>query len=98
MPALHYLPRGIPAESVVACIGLISDTHMPQRCAALPRTLADVFAGVDLILHAGDLGELWVLDLLSQFAPLVAVHGNDETADAQRELPYQQVITVGGQR
>jgi putative phosphoesterase len=43
-------------------------------------------------------GELWVLDQLSRIAPVVAVHGNDDTADAQRELPYQQVITVAGQR
>ena len=79
-------------------IGLISDTHMPARCAALPPMLFDVLRGVDLLLHAGDVGELWVLDALSAIAPVIAVHGNDETADAQRELPYQQVIAVGGQR
>src|SRR5437762_983957 len=57
MPAFSLLPPEIPSESVIACIGLMSDTHMPQRCATLPDTLAEVFAGVDLILHAGDLGE-----------------------------------------
>src|SRR5258708_329708 len=98
MPAFNFLPPEIPAESVVACIGLMSDTYMPQRCATLPDMLAEVFAGADLILHAGDLGELWVLDRISRLAPLLAVHGNDETADAQRELPYQQVITVAGER
>jgi putative phosphoesterase len=50
------------------------------------------------VLHAGDVGELWVLDQLSAIAPVIAVHGNDETADAQRELPYQQILAVGGQR
>src|SRR5258708_2706235 len=98
MPAFSLLPSAIPSESVTACIGLISDTHMPQRCAVLPAALAEVFAGVDFILHAGDLGELWVLDRLSQIAPLIAVHGNDETADAQRELPAQQLITICNQR
>ncbi|MHB8627050.1 MAG: metallophosphoesterase family protein [Aggregatilineales bacterium] len=93
-----FLPPDVPAKSVQACLGLISDTHMPQRCAALPGALTDVFCDVDLILHAGDVGELWVLDQLSAIAPVVAVHGNDETADAQRELPYQQMIVVGGQR
>ena len=29
---------------------------------------------------------------------MVAVHGNDETEEARRELPYQQVITLGGRR
>jgi putative phosphoesterase len=76
-------------------IGLVSDTHMPQRLPALPPALFDVLAGVDLLLHAGDVGELWVLDELSRIAPVIAVHGNDDTADAQRELPYQQVIVVG---
>src|SRR6476646_5162040 len=79
-------------------IGLISDTHMPARCAALPPALFDALPGLDLLLHAGDVGELWVLDRLSAIAPVLAVHGNDDTADAQRELPYQQVLAVAGQR
>jgi hypothetical protein len=76
----------------------MSDTHMPARLAALPETLWEVFRDVQFILHAGDVGELWVLDRLSQIAPTIAVHGNDETHDAQRELPYQQLITVAGRR
>jgi putative phosphoesterase len=71
---------------------------MPQRCPAYPERLREVFAGVDVILHAGDVGELWVLDRLSDIAPVVAVHGNDDTQAAQRELPYQQVLSVAGQR
>jgi putative phosphoesterase len=91
-------PAHLSPAHIKATIGLISDTHMPQRCAALPATLAEVFAGVDLILHAGDVGELWVLDQLSAIAPVIAVHGNDDTVAAQRELPYQQVLTIAGQR
>jgi putative phosphoesterase len=83
---------------VAARIGLISDTHMPDRCTALPSALFDALRGVDLLLHAGDVGELWVLDRLSAIAPVIAVHGNDDTADAQRELPYQQVLAVAGRR
>jgi putative phosphoesterase len=71
---------------------------MPERCAALPASLSRVLGGVDLLLHAGDLGELWVLDRLSEIAPVIAVHGNDETAEAQRELPYQQIIALAGCR
>jgi putative phosphoesterase len=92
------LPAGLPAERVAARFGLISDTHMPERCPALPPALERVFAGVDLILHAGDLGEHTVLDRLGAIASVVAVHGNDDTAEAQRELPYQQVIAAAGQR
>ncbi|WP_420630769.1 metallophosphoesterase family protein [Candidatus Leptofilum sp.] len=93
-----YLPKSIDPQEVVATIGLISDTHMPQRWPQLPTAVSQIFANVQMIFHAGDVGELWVLDELSQIAPVVAVHGNDETEDATRELPYQQIVTVAGQR
>lgn len=93
-----YLPPTIDPQDVVATIGLISDTHMPQRWAQLPPVLAQIFANVDMLFHAGDVGELWVLDELSQIAPVIAVHGNDEPEEAIRELPYQQIVTVAGQR
>lgn len=79
-------------------IGLISDTHIPQRWKYLPESVFSVFANVDLILHAGDVGELWVLDELSQLASVVAVHGNDETDEAVRALPYIQTVSAAGQR
>lgn len=85
-------------KPVAAVVGLVSDTHYPQRCRQLPPALFDVLAGVDLILHAGDVGELRVLDDLSRIAPVVAVHGNDETTEAQRALPSQQVVSVAGTR
>jgi putative phosphoesterase len=94
----HLLPPDLPAGRVVATIGLISDTHVPERCLALPPAVLTVLRDADLVLHAGDIGELWVLDRLSALAPVVAVHGNDETIEAQHALPYQQVIAVAGQR
>lgn len=94
----RYLPANIVRGNLVAVVGLISDTHMPLRRRALPENLADVLGGVDFLLHAGDVGELWVLDQLSAIAPVFAVHGNDDTDDAQRELPFQQLITIAGQR
>ena len=93
-----YLPQTSDPWDVVATIGLISDTHMPQRWAELPPVLTQIFANVDMIFHAGDVGELWVLDELSQIAPVIAVHGNDDSEDAGRELPHQQIVTVAGQR
>ena len=101
MPTTHpdrFLPAGIDPARIVARIGLVSDTHMPDRCDVLPPALFAALRGVDLLLHAGDVGELWVLDQLSAIAPLIAVHGTDDTADAQRELPYRQVLTFAGTR
>lgn len=92
------MPPELAAGDVAAILGLISDTHMPQRCRELPPILFDVLAGVDLLLHAGDVGELWVLDRLGDIAPVIAVHGNDDTPSATRELPYQQLLAVAGQR
>lgn len=99
-PPVHagLLPPEVPGDRLAACIGLISDTHLPERLARLPAALFEALAGVDLVLHAGDLGELRVLDALSAIAPVVAVHGNDDTAEAQRALPYSQVVACGGQR
>ena len=94
----RYLAPDLRPSRILARIGLISDTHMPERLAELPTALAEALGGVDLILHAGDVGELSVLDRLSRIAPVVAVHGNDDTHEAQRELPYRQVVTVAGTR
>lgn len=79
-------------------IGLISDTHLPDRWRTLPAAIFDIFADVDLILHAGDVGKLYVLDELSQIAPVVAVHGNDEEPETVAAMPYHQLIHVGGHR
>ena len=93
-PALSR-PR---AGRIVRRIGLVADTHMPKRCVAWPPAIFDVLRGVDVVLHAGDVGESWVLDQLSTIAPVIAVQGNDESADVKRELPASQLIFAGGVR
>ncbi len=98
MSIFDLLPRKVPPDSITACIGLLSDTHIPQRCTALPGALRTVFEGAQFLLHAGDVGELWVLEELSQIAPVIAVHGNDETTSAKFKLPSQQLISIAGQR
>lgn len=79
-------------------IGLISDTHIPDRWRAIPESIVNLFAGVDLILHAGDVGDLSVLDQLGLVAPVIAVHGNDETSIATNALPYLQTLMIEGHR
>ena len=59
-------------------IGIISDTHIPQQVDSLPQRLNEVFAGVDLILHGGDICASSVLDELEQIAPVLAALGDDD--------------------
>ena len=73
-------------------IGLISDTHgmlRPQVHTAL--------AGVELILHAGDVGGDEILDALSLIAPTYAVYGNTDATDDPR-LAQAIEREVGGLR
>ncbi|MCC7361326.1 MAG: metallophosphoesterase family protein [Anaerolineales bacterium] len=79
-------------------IGLISDTHYQDRLFALPDKLAQVWTGVSLILHAGDVGDLSLLDALSAIAPVIAVSGNDEPEAVKQQLPLTAVVTVDGRR
>jgi hypothetical protein len=71
-------------------VGLISDTHGQLRPG-----VASVFAGVDLILHGGDVGGHDVLDRLAAIAPVEAVYGNvDDPHDPM--LAKERVVTIGG--
>jgi uncharacterized protein len=78
-------------ESGRILIGVISDTHglvRPEAVAALE--------GVELILHAGDVGGPRVLEELGRVAPVVAVRGNNDRGEWADELPPREVAKVGG--
>ena len=72
-------------------IGVISDTHGLLRPEVVP-----IFKGVDLILHAGDIGSVEVLDQLRTVAPIVAVRGNNDRGDWANQIPDSEVAHVGG--
>jgi len=72
-------------------IGLISDTHIPDRARILPQKVIDAFSDVDLILHAGDLTSPKVIDELEEIAPVMAVQGNMDRANGIN-LPKAKVI------
>jgi putative phosphoesterase len=72
-------------------VGLISDTHgflRPQAAAAL--------AGVDCILHAGDVERPAILDALRDIAPVTAVRGNVDTGPWAEALPLETVVSIEG--
>lgn len=76
-------------------IGVLSDTHLRDVHPELGRRLAEAFQGVDMILHAGDLVNLRVLDLLE--APQVhAVRGNMDDHTVAMSLPSKLVLEVEG--
>jgi putative phosphoesterase len=76
-------------------VGVIADTHVPEFLAELPQEVLRLFEGVDLILHAGDITEMIVLDTLRTIAPVVAVKGDH---DALNDLPRKTVIEIGNKR
>jgi putative phosphoesterase len=71
-------------------IGVISDTHGLMR----PEALA-ALRGVEHILHAGDVGDIAVLDALREIAPVTAIRGNVDTSGACAELPATDVVELG---
>ena len=76
-------------------IGLISDTHIPDRARELPKNVISAFQNVDLILHAGDLTSMEVIDELEKIAPTIAIQGNMDRA-AGIILPNAKVIEAEG--
>lgn len=74
-------------------IGVISDTHGLLR----PEALREL-AGVDLILHAGDIGKPQVLTELKKIAPLAAIKGNNDTGDWAQRLPEVRTVRIGQHR
>ncbi len=80
----------------MATIGVVADTHVPQRLARLPENLTAALRGVDLILHAGDITSRRVLIELGEIAPVQAVVGNADLF--LRDLPLTRVIEIEGKR
>ncbi len=70
-------------------IGVISDTHGLIRPEAL-RALK----GADLVIHAGDIGKVEVIETLQSISPVVAIRGNVDHGEWARSLPETEVVEV----
>lgn len=79
-------------------IGLLSDTHIPEVAAGLPSQLKEIFQGVDLILHAGDIYNVAVLNELERIAPVLAAQGDDDYQEVicDRRVEKKHVLTFEG--
>jgi putative phosphoesterase len=72
-------------------IGIISDTHSLLRPEAIKR-----LAGVDHIIHAGDIGAPEVIKGLQRIAPITAVRGNIDAGEWAKNYPDTELVVLGG--
>ncbi|MCK1350576.1 metallophosphoesterase family protein [Bradyrhizobium sp. CW7] len=72
-------------------IGIMSDTHGLLRPEA-ERGLA----GVDHIIHAGDIGRPEIVDGLRRIAPVTAIRGNVDNGEWAREYPDTKLVRLAG--
>lgn len=80
-------------------IGVISDTHIPIQAEAIPACLRESLAGMDMLLHAGDLIELSVIKTFQSICPnLKAVYGNMDPPEVRAALCEKAIIEAGNYR
>lgn len=80
-------------------IGVVSDTHIPGQAKEVPKIICEPFKKMDMIIHAGDLIVLSVLDSLKSICRNVkAVWGNMDPLEIRERIPEKQIITVNKYR
>ncbi len=80
-------------------IGVISDTHIPERTKTIPQAILEDFKNVDMIIHAGDLVDLIVIDELSAACKNIkAVYGNMDPYEVKKGLPEKEIVKIGKYR
>jgi putative phosphoesterase len=79
-------------------IAIIADTHMPRGPRRLPVACVERLRSAELIIHAGDLMALSVLEELESYGPVVAVHGNVDEPEVRGRLPSLAVVPVADRR
>jgi putative phosphoesterase len=80
-------------------VAAISDTHLPRGARRLPDACLERLRSADLILHAGDLSTVAVLEELRSLGPPVeAVYGNADEPAVRELLPHDLVVEAAGAR
>ena len=101
MARLSHLPTPDLATAPSVRLGLISDTHVfPNGARQISPHVLAYFdrAGLDLILHAGDVCHQGVLDALAECAPVIAVRGNNDSGAFGETLPLIYKTTFASRR
>jgi putative phosphoesterase len=80
-------------------IAIIADTHMPRGSRKLPQQCVEQLRAAELILHAGDVSTVGVLEELSAVGPpVLAVRGNVDEPALAASLPTQLEVELDGAR
>lgn len=82
-------------------IGLIADTHIPSRCAEIPKIIIDDFLdkSVDYVFHLGDFTEYRVYEGLQDIfgkEKVIGIRGNMDDSKINAELPDRLELTAYG--
>ncbi len=76
-------------------VGVISDTHLTGYDDNVRRCIAEHFGDVDMILHAGDLVDLSVLEIFAG-KEVLAVCGNMDNLSVKEKLPEYLLFEIKG--
>lgn len=80
-------------------IGVLADTHVPDRRRSLPPSVLEVFSSVEIVLHAGDITHMGLLQQLQEQVSLTfAVCGERDERPVRTFLQEIQVLEFGGVR
>ncbi len=75
-------------------IGVLSDTHLSSASCELPEKLISGLEGCNLIIHAGDLVDICVLDSLKKISKVEAVCGNMDSYDVRSKLKDKKILNI----
>ena len=77
-------------------IGVLSDTHMPEKANALPLKLCAELKKCDMVIHVGDMVTMEVPQALEKLCPnFKAVCGNMDPGQIRNKFPEKEIIEVG---
>ncbi len=79
-------------------IGVVSDTHIPLSSCELPTELLTALKGCDLIIHAGDLIDICVLEALKKISKVEAVYGNMDPQKVRISLRDKKILNICGKK
>lgn len=84
-------------ETKAVTLGVIADTHIPDRARNIPAKLLETLRAeeVDQILHAGDASNWKVVQTLEQIAPVTVIQGNRDWLFGLRAPKHASIVING---